>query len=208
MPVLKAIQSALFDDEPELDIYTKRILAACHEQLLEFGLRRTSVEDIAKRAGVNRITIYRRFGSRDGLATALMQQEVRRHARRLVSAFHQLADPRAWIVEGFVIAVQVTSNDPLLRRLLDSDPELVLELIDVGGAVAELAVHFCAELIERLQDDGVAQAGDASVLAEALVRLIRSVALQPTNRVPVDDEQALRAFAWRALVPMVTGRQV
>jgi AcrR family transcriptional regulator len=46
------------------------ILEAALEQLALTGVRRTSADDVARRAGVNRATLYRRFGSREQLLAA------------------------------------------------------------------------------------------------------------------------------------------
>ncbi len=49
----------------EADPATERLPDAALAQFEDMGLRRTTIEDIAKRAGVDRVTVYRRLGSKD-----------------------------------------------------------------------------------------------------------------------------------------------
>ena len=62
----------------ENDPLTERILEAGLEQLLTFGVRRLSVEDIARRLGIARVTIYRRFANKKVLVKAVIMREGRR----------------------------------------------------------------------------------------------------------------------------------
>jgi len=50
-----------------------RILAAARELFLERGYERTSMEDIAKRAGVGRQTVFNRFADKESLFTATLE---------------------------------------------------------------------------------------------------------------------------------------
>jgi AcrR family transcriptional regulator len=62
-----------------------RILEAAAELIAEQGLAETTVDDIAKRAGVAKGTVFHRFGNRAGLAVALLDERERRLQDRLVS---------------------------------------------------------------------------------------------------------------------------
>ena len=56
--------------QPELDSYADRILGAAIEQFALHGIRRTSVDDVAAAARVGRVTVYRRFATKDELVRA------------------------------------------------------------------------------------------------------------------------------------------
>src|ERR1043166_4932980 len=55
------------DDDPVLDAARACVLAV--------GVRRTTVTDVARRAGVSRMTLYRRFPDLEGVLSALMTRE-------------------------------------------------------------------------------------------------------------------------------------
>src|SRR5579884_4518029 len=58
------------------DPVTGRILDAALGQFEDFGLRRSTVEDIARRCGLSRITIYRRFPRKENLIEAVLLREL------------------------------------------------------------------------------------------------------------------------------------
>ncbi len=52
---------------PQGDKTYEKILDAGLALFVEFGLRRTTMEDVATRAGIGRATAYRRFADKDQL---------------------------------------------------------------------------------------------------------------------------------------------
>src|SRR5947209_3936998 len=86
----------------ENDPLTERILEAGLEQLLTFGVRRLSVEDIARRLGIARVTIYRRFANKKVLVKAVILREGRRIFAEVDAAVIGLPTFDDQIVEGFV----------------------------------------------------------------------------------------------------------
>ena len=52
-----------------------RLLDAARECVLAVGVRRTTVTDVARRAGVSRMTLYRRFPDLEAVLAALMTRE-------------------------------------------------------------------------------------------------------------------------------------
>src|SRR5437879_2242277 len=60
------------------DALTEQILDAARDQFMTFGLRRSTVDDVAKRARVSRVTVYRRIGNKDALVSACLLREYRR----------------------------------------------------------------------------------------------------------------------------------
>src|ERR1700722_10183542 len=60
------------------DTITTRILAATLEQAELVGIRRTTMEDVARRSGVGRATLYRRFPTKGALIDAVVLAEARR----------------------------------------------------------------------------------------------------------------------------------
>ena len=53
-----------------------RLIAAALDCFLSFGVRKTSLTDVADRAHVSRATAYRVFGDKDGLVRAVVEAEV------------------------------------------------------------------------------------------------------------------------------------
>ena len=56
------------------DATDRAIIAAAREEFARYGIRGANVEDIGRRAGVSRVTVYRRFSSKSHLLRALGEQ--------------------------------------------------------------------------------------------------------------------------------------
>ena len=87
-----SLQALLTAVEPD-DAVDTRIKEAALEQFSLVGIRRTSADDIAKRAGVNRATLYRRMGGREEITRAALSHEVRRTLAEIERGIGDIADP-------------------------------------------------------------------------------------------------------------------
>lgn len=184
---------------------SERILDAALELAAASGVQSLTMDAVARRAGVGRMTVYRRFGGKVAMLTALAARE----ARRCIAELDAAAPPETPMVEqvalGFVVSIRLTREHPLLRRLVQFEPESVLaSLTKEGGSLFVVARTYAAERMAEAQRAGVLSE-DANVqeAAELLVRLAVSFALLPDSLLPLDDEQRLREIAERMLVPIV-----
>jgi len=196
-----AVQTA--DDE-----MAQRILDAALALAAASGLRHLTMDDVARRARVGRMTIYRRFGSREALLDALAVRE----ARRCLATIAQALDPAAPIdqrlTELLVATLGVIREHPLLARLARVEPEaLLLELTRDDSAVFRLVLDFLVELIGAGQASGDLPPGDPAPLAELALRLGASFVLMPNSVLPVDDPDATRATVRALLGPLVRAQR-
>lgn len=191
--------------EPEtLDLVAERILDAALEQFRLAGIRRSSVQDIARRAGVSRVTVYRRFPQKDALVRAMAARE----ARRVIAAIDAQTGPVEpfceRIAEGFLAAVRAVRAHPVIRQLLAVEPDELLRYLTIDGEqIIAIATEYAATQIRRAQRDGDAPHYDPEPVAEILARLIHSLLLTPTGGIPLEDEQRVRAFARAHLAPLI-----
>ncbi|MFD0683048.1 TetR/AcrR family transcriptional regulator [Actinomadura fibrosa] len=179
-----------------------RILDAALAEFETYGLRRVSVEDVAKRAGVARTTIYRRFTNKEQLLQAVILREVRRFLTAIAEATENLASPEDAVVEGFVAGLQSARAHPLLARVVESEPEAFLPQLSMNGGAVMLAARDI--LADRLHRARPAAAGDAATVAEVLLRVAVSLLLVPGGGLALDGEDAIRAFARGYLTRMLT----
>ena len=184
---------------------SERILDAALELAAASGVQSLTMGAVAQRAGVGRMTVYRRFGGKLAMLTALGARE----ARRCIAELDAATPPEAPMIDqvalGFVVSIRLTREHPLLRRLVRFEPESVLTaLTEEGGSLFVVARTYSAERLAEAQRAGVLDAGvDVHGAAELLVRLALSFALLPDSVLPLDDEQRLREIAERMLAPIV-----
>ncbi|MFF1926524.1 TetR/AcrR family transcriptional regulator [Streptomyces sp. NPDC058221] len=192
--------------EPETEDRTAlRILDAALEQFTLLGLRRSSVDDVAKRAGVSRVTVFRRFQTKDKLVEATLLRELGRFFERLDSAVAALATMEERVVEGFVVALRHTRAHPLFGGLLRLEPEVVLPYLTVqGGFSLSATVAYLTGHLQRAQQAEGRPDEDPQPVAELMVRVAVSFLLNPASCIEMDDEDQARAFARRYLAPLLT----
>jgi AcrR family transcriptional regulator len=182
----------------------RRILDAALEQFTTFGLRRSSVDDVAKRAGVSRVTVYRRFRNKDGLVEACLLREGSRFFQKLDSAVAPLPAMEDRVVEGFVVALRHTRAHPLFGGLLKLEPEVVLPYFTVqGGASLAATTEYLTGHLRRAQQAEGRPESDPRPVAELMVRVAVSFLLNPAGCIELDDEEQARAFARRYLAPLL-----
>ncbi|MEU4658989.1 TetR/AcrR family transcriptional regulator [Streptomyces sp. NPDC023723] len=182
----------------------RRILDAALEQFTTFGLRRSSVDDVAKRAGVSRVTVYRRFRSKDGLVEACLLREGSRFFQQLDDAVAGLPTMEDRVVEGFVVALRHTREHPLFGGLLRLEPELVLPYFTVqGGPSLTATTDYLTAHLRRAQQAEGRPDSDPRPVAELMVRVAVSFLLNPAGCIELDDADQARAFARRYLAPLL-----
>ena len=141
-------------------------LDAARACILDVGWKRTTLTDVARRAGVSRMTIYRTWPDMQTLLADLMTRE---WAGVATADPHTGTTPEE-IADGVVAAIRALRGNPLFRRILDVDPELVLPyLLDRRGRSQELILEVLAERIGHGQAAGAIRAGDPRLLARTVV---------------------------------------
>ncbi|MFE9327334.1 TetR/AcrR family transcriptional regulator [Nocardia sp. NPDC052278] len=177
-----------------------RVLDAALLAFLDFGIKRTSMVEVARRCGLSLATLYRRFASKSDLIQAVGMRQARQFVEEVDAAQQRQVDRDAGaedqIVELFVAFLSGLRGNKLLDRLLKTEPEIVLPYLTVKGApVLELGRDYVAEFITRLQGEGKLPEYDPEPVAEMIARTALSLALTPQTVLPLDDDAAIRKFA-------------
>jgi AcrR family transcriptional regulator len=161
-----------------------RILQAAFRCVADLGLARTTMEDVARAAGVSRQTIYRYFSSKDQLVMALVQREEERFLDGVRAAF--AADERLEdaLFDGILFCLRFARGHPLLDRLLATDPETLLPYLTTKAAPTMLRAREA--MVSLLASKEWVSAALVESAADLLVRLSVSYAVTPPDR-PADD---------------------
>jgi AcrR family transcriptional regulator len=151
------------------------VLVAAKECVLDVGLRRTTMAEIARRAGVSRMTVYRQYGDLSSIVSALLTSELLAlidDARREVA---DRATARERLVDAGVLVVERLTVHPLWCRVRDLDPELLLPLVvDRFGSTQRAAVEFVAVQVAEGQRDGSVREVDPQLAATCLLLTAQS----------------------------------
>ena len=189
---------------PGVDALADQISAAALDQFAEYGIRRSTIDDIARRAGVSKMTVFRRFHNKQGLIEAVIAREVGLGMAELDRAWRWQDTLEGALVQAFEFVAHFVRGHPLFDRLLRSEPEVLLPLMTVDGApVLGLYRSLIAARLRAEVSAGRAASADIDRAAEVIARLAQSLLLTREGTITLDDHDSIVAFVRLALVPML-----
>jgi AcrR family transcriptional regulator len=169
------------------------VLDAVRDCVLAVGVRRTTLTDVARRAGVSRMTLYRRWPDVQTLVADLMTREWIAVA---TSVQQEGGVPgRDRVVERLVSGVRAFREHPLFRKILEVDPELLLPyILDRRGASQEALLEFIAADLHAGHEDGTIRRDHLVRQSRALLLVVQSYALSLQTMVEPAGDLAPAAF--------------
>jgi TetR/AcrR family transcriptional regulator, repressor for uid operon len=178
------------------DRTSRRILDAALQEAASVGLQRITVEDVVRRAGVSRMTAYRRYPRRDDLVEALVRRETQRFLAAVADAIDAVEDPHEGVAEAFIAAVTFAREHPMLRRAGQVEPSPIdsMELLTMGSAFIANYIHG---------DSPGRPSQQVRWVADVFARLFFTYISMPPTDPDFADDSELRRFAHEVLTPMV-----
>jgi AcrR family transcriptional regulator len=203
--VLERAYTDAVEQVDDKDETRARVLDAAYEQFSRMGVQRSTMEDVARRAGVSRITVYRRFATKDALVEHVVRREFRRYFDRFLLDIGQAETAADRVVLGFVSSLRAIRRNPLIGGLIATEPDLVVpSMISDGGRTLATVREFVAGQLRHEQRAGTVSADlDIDHVAELMVRISASFLAIPSLLIDLDDDDQLAALARRFLVPML-----
>lgn len=186
------------------------VLDAVRDCVLAVGVRRTTLTDVARRAGVSRMTLYRRWPDVRSLVGDLMTREWVGVATGAMPERRPDTDARALLVDGLVAGVTAFRAHPLFRKIVDVDPELLLPyVLDRRGASQEALLELLAAGVREGHADGSVRPGHPERQARSLLLVVQSFTLSLRTMTDEDDPDLdsaaflgeLRTLLERTLTP-------
>jgi AcrR family transcriptional regulator len=165
-----------------------RILDAAASCVLAYGVDRVTLAEIARRAGVSRPTVYRRFPDTRSILAALLTMRIT----------HALDDVpsrgvgRAQVVERVVAVAGRLRLDDVIMVVLHQAPALaMLYLSERLGTSQQILLDTVAGELKAAQDDGSVRAGDVRQFAAMCLLITQSTILSAQLIEPILDGHAL-----------------
>jgi len=166
-------------------------LDAARACILDVGWRRTTLTEVARRAGVSRMTIYRTWSDMPAVLGDLMTREWGEVVARAVTEADAALGKRATAADRIVAEVVATTRalreNELFLRIVELDPELLLPyLLTRRGRSQEAIAELTAGRVREGQQDGSVRAGDPVAIARTLLLATHGFVLSAHTM--VDDE--------------------
>jgi AcrR family transcriptional regulator len=148
-----------------------RILTAAASCVRDFGVQRVTLAEIARRAGVSRPTVYRRWPDTATILAALLTD-------RITGAWREVpmrGTGRDALVQRITAVAGRLRRDELIRTVLRSAPELAMVYIsDRLGTSQQILIDVLAEEIRKGQLHNSVRRADPRQLAAMIVLIAQS----------------------------------
>jgi AcrR family transcriptional regulator len=168
------------------------------------------MEDVARRSGVGRATLYRRFPTKAALIDAVVLAEARRFLQGSAEARSHATTFEDRMVYSTVFTVTFLREHSLLKKLLRTEPDALLPSLTVdAGAIIDFATDNSVVLLrdELYGADTTtpAQERHLRTVAELQTRLTLSFIVTPHTSINLETIDDTRAYVRNYLMPMITG---
>ena len=165
-------------------------LDAARDCILDVGWRRTTLTEVARRAGVSRMTIYRTWADMPQLLGDLMTREWAGVVADSLAEEDRDAPTIERLVGDIVGTVQRLRENELFVRIVDLDPELILPyLFSRRGRSQDGILELTVGALREAQAEGAVRAGNPVAMARAMLLAAHGFVLSAHTM--VDDEVSL-----------------
>ena len=173
-----------------------RILVAAAECVLAFGVDRVTLAEIARRAGVSRPTVYRRWPDTRSVLAALLTSRV----IGVLDAVPSGQVGREPLVERIVTVAEQLRRDDVVMSVLRSAPDLAMIYIaERLGTSQQVLLDAVAADIKLAQEEGSVRPGDARQLGAMCLLITQSTIQSGQIVAPILDADALAVELARSL---------
>jgi AcrR family transcriptional regulator len=174
----------------------ERILDAAAGFVIAYGVDRVTLAEIARRAGVSRPTVYRRFPDTRSILAALLTMRIT-HALDDVPSHGVGREP---MVERIVAVAERLRRDDVIMSVLHQAPDLAMVYLSERlGTSQQILLDTVTGEIKLAQDDGSVRPGDARQFAAMSLLITQSTILSARLVEPILDAGTLAGELTRAL---------
>ena len=177
-----------------------RICDATLRCVARWGVTKTTLEDVAREAGVGRATIYRTFqGGKGHVLRAVLTRETTRFLAEVEAAIAGADGLEDVVVAGVTSAARQLAGHEALQYLLAHEPDVVLPHVAFQrmGDLFDVVAAFADPHLARFLPDREHRAR----AAEWLARVVLTYVFNPVDGVDLADPAAARHLVRTFVLP-------
>ncbi|TLH66361.1 TetR/AcrR family transcriptional regulator [Mycolicibacterium aubagnense] len=170
------------------DSMDARIIDAAADCVIAFGVDRVTLAEIARRAGVSRPTVYRRWPDTQAILATLLTARITNSLNEVTVS----GTDREAIVKRMVGMAERLRDDEVIMSVLSSAPALAMVYIAQRmGTSQQILLEVLAGALATAQADGSVRPGDPKQLAAMCLLIVQSAIQSAQMVAPVLDVAAL-----------------
>lgn len=184
----------------------ERILRAAYDCFEQYGIAKTTIENIASRAKVSRPTVYKYYPSKDAILDEISVREtwkVNSEVRRRLVRSDDFAD---FLADTLLLVVRLANENIYIRRMVESI-EFQQAVISPSSLMQQLQRTWWANLFEQAMARGeIATDLTIDEIIYWLARAQSMLMLQVAS--PALDDAQQRRFIRRFIIqPLLAGSE-
>lgn len=182
-----------------------RVVDAALRCIARNGLAKTTVDDVARDAGISRATLYRLFPGKDAVLRAVVETEVARLFSSLGAVMGEAPDLESLLVRTILDAAVQLSEHEAIAYLIEHEPGTILPHLAFSGLdrVLRATTAFAAPYFGRWLEPA-----DAARAAEWATRIVVSYLVCPDEDIDLTDPEAVEQLVAIFVIPGIQGLRV
>jgi len=190
-------------DDTKTQPVRERLLDAAEGCLEQFGSEKTSMEDVARAAGMSRATVYRYFENREALLLGVASRQASALAAEAINYLAQFNTISDWLVEGLLFTLREIPNRPVFASLVTSLDSRASSSLWLGSsALVEIGINVLQPIFSNAKAQGLLRDDvDPAMLVEWLLRMLWTYLNAPSQ--VATDEEGMRKLFRMMLIPAV-----
>ena len=190
-------------DDSKTKPVRERLLDAAEGCLEQFGPQKTSMEDVARAAGMSRATVYRYFENRDALLLGVASRQSSALAAEAINYLAQFNTISDWMVEGLLFTLREIPHRPVFASLVTSLDSRASGSLFLGSTgLVQIGVNVLQPMFANAKAQGLLRDDvDPEMLVEWLLRMLWTYLNAPSQ--VATDEEGMRKLFRMMLIPAV-----
>lgn len=200
---MPATTTAAASDDTKTKPVRERLLDAAEGCLTQFGPQKTSMEDVARAAGMSRATVYRYFENRDALLLGVASRQSANLAADAISYLSRFDNISDWLVEGLLFTLRELPKRPVFASLVTSLDSRASGSLFLGSTgLIQIGVNVLRPMFANAKEQGLLRDDiDLDMLIEWLLRVLWTYLNAPSQAAA--DEEGMRKLFHMMLIPAV-----
>lgn len=163
----------ILSHNPNLTKSQVKILNGAKQCIQRWGIDKTSINDLAKQAGVTRQTVYAYYPDKDAVVQAALLYSVYELARKLLYVIDQQPDTYHRLLEVLVVVVEQLPNEPYFTLMNET---FMMEVLEKALSNQE-GMHIAQVCLEEVLADKRLPDQEMIEVVEVLIRCVLSIIL-------------------------------